>query len=70
MLVTFVAYNIYQQEGGNLFSNSHELLLLQALVLVIPHVLARSRGSQMMSAYESKGGKIGSKLNHYLQILT
>jgi len=45
--VTFVAYNIHQQEGGNLFSNSNELLLLQALVLVIPHVLAKSRGSQM-----------------------
>ena len=39
------------------------------LVLIIPHVLARSR-SQMMSAYDSKGEKIGSKLNHYLQILT
>ena len=47
--VAFVAYDVYQQEGSKLFSNSHELLLLQALVLVIPHVLARSRGSQMMS---------------------
>ena len=49
--VTFVAYNIYQQEGGNLFSNSNELLLLQALVIVIPHVLIISRGSQMMSVF-------------------
>ena len=47
MEVSFVAYDVYQQEGSKLFSNSHELLLLQALVLVIPHVLARSRGSQM-----------------------
>ena len=39
------------------------------IVLIILHVLARSR-SQMMSAYDSKGEKIGSKLNHYLQFLT
>ena len=48
--VAFVAYDVYQQEGSKLFSNSHELLLLQSVVFVIPHVLARSTGSQMMSA--------------------
>jgi len=47
--IAFVAYDIYQQEGSNLFSSSHGLLLLQSVVLVIPHVQARSRGSQMMS---------------------
>jgi len=47
--VAFVAYDIYQEEGSNLFSNSYELLLLLSVVLVIPHFLARSRGSQMMS---------------------
>ena len=51
MEVSFVTYDVYQQEGGNLFSNSQELLLLQSLVLIIIlHVLARSK-SQMMSAY-------------------
>ena len=48
--VAFVAYDVYQQEGSKLFSNSHELLLLQSVVFVIPYVLARSTGSQMMSA--------------------
>ena len=48
--VTFVAYDVYQQEGGNLFSNTQELLVLQFLVLIItPHVLAKSR-RKMMSA--------------------
>ena len=31
--VTFVAYDIYKQEGGNLFSNSRELPVVQLLVL-------------------------------------
>ena len=47
--VTFVAYDIYRQEGGNPFSNSGELLLVQFLILMTPHVLAKS-DSQMMSA--------------------
>jgi len=47
--VTFVAYDVYHQEGGNLFSNTLEVLVLQFLVLIIPHVLARSR-RKMMSA--------------------
>ena len=47
--VTFVAYDIYKQEGGNLFSNSRELLVVQLLVLMTPHVLAKS-DTQMMSA--------------------
>ena len=47
--VTFVAYDIYKQEGGNIFSNSGELLVVQLLVLMTPHVLAKS-GTQMMSA--------------------
>ena len=33
MEVTFVAYDIYKQEGGNLFSNSRELPVVQLLVL-------------------------------------
>ena len=51
------------------FSLIAKSCIFSNLVLIIPHVLVRSR-SQMMSAYESKGGKIGSKLNHYLQIST
>ena len=47
--VTFVTYDIYKQEGGNLSSNSGELLVVQLLVLMTPHVLAKS-DSQMMSA--------------------
>ena len=47
--VTFVAYDIYKQ-GGNLFSNSRELLVVQLLVLMTSHVLAKS-DSQMMSAW-------------------
>jgi len=39
------------------------------LFLIILHILPRSR-SQIINAYENKGEKIGSKLNHYLQILT
>ena len=31
--VTFVAYDIYKQEEGNLFSNSRELPVVQLLVL-------------------------------------
>ena len=49
--VAFVAYDVYQQEGSKLFSNSHELLLLQSVVFVIPHVLARSTGSQIYILY-------------------
>ena len=49
MEVTFVAYNIYKQEGGKLFSNNQELLVVQLLVRMTPHVLAKS-DSQMMSA--------------------
>ena len=30
--VTFVAYDIYKQEGGKLFSNSQEMLVVQLLV--------------------------------------
>ena len=45
--VTFVAYDIYKQEGGNIFSNSGEMLVVQLLVLMTSHVLAKSRGSQM-----------------------
>ena len=48
--VTFVAYDIYKQEGGNIFSNSGELLVVQLLVLMTSHVLAKS-DSQMMSAW-------------------
>ena len=51
--VTFVAYDIYKQEGGNLSSNSKELLIVQLLVLMTPHVLAKS-DSQMMSACTTK----------------
>ena len=47
--VTFVAYDIYKQEGGKLFSNSRELLVVQLLVLMTPYVLAKN-DSQMMSA--------------------
>jgi len=47
--VTFVAYDIYKQEGGKLFSNSQELLVVQLLFRMTPHVLAKS-DSQMMSA--------------------
>jgi len=47
--VTFVAYDIYKQEGGKPFSNSRELLVVQLLVRMTPHVLAKS-DSQMMSA--------------------
>ena len=47
--VTFVAYDIYKQEGGKLFSNTQELLVVQLLVRMTPHVLAKS-DSQMMSA--------------------
>ena len=46
--VIFV-YDIYKQEGGNFFSNSEELLVVQLLVLMTPHVLTKS-DSQMMSA--------------------
>ena len=49
MEVTFVAYNIYKQEGGKLFSNNQELLVVQLLVRMTPHVLAKSH-NQMMSA--------------------
>ena len=35
--VAFVTYDVYQEEGSNLFSNSYELLLLLSVVLVIPH---------------------------------
>ena len=49
MEVTFVAYDIYKQEGGKLFSNSQELLVVQLLVRMTPHLLAKS-DSQMMSA--------------------
>ena len=49
MEVTFVAYDIYKQEGGNLFSNSQELLVVQLFVRMTPQVLAKS-DSQMMSA--------------------
>ena len=49
MEVTFVAYDIYKQEGGKLFSNSQELLVVQLLVRMTPHVLQKS-DSQMMSA--------------------
>ena len=48
--VTFVAYDIYKQEGGKPFSNSRELLVVQLLVRMTAHVLAKS-DSQMMSAY-------------------
>ena len=51
--VTFVAYDIYKQEGGNPFSNSGELLVVQFLILMTPHVLAKS-DSQMMSACRTK----------------
>jgi len=47
--VTFVAYDIYKQEGGKPFSSSRELLVVQLLVRMTPHVLAKS-DSQMMSA--------------------
>ena len=47
--VTFVAYDIYKQEGGKPFSNSRELLVVQLLVRMTSHVLAKS-DSQMMSA--------------------
>ena len=47
--VTFVAYDIYKQEGGKPFSNSREVLVVQLLVRMIPHVLAKS-DCQMMSA--------------------
>ena len=47
--VTFIAYDIYKQEGGKLFSNSQELLVVQLLVRMTPHVLPKS-DSQMMSA--------------------
>ena len=47
--VTFVAYDIYKQEGGKPFSNSRELLVVQLLVWMTSHVLAKS-DSQMMSA--------------------
>ena len=47
--VTFVPYDIYKQEGGKLFSNTQELLVVQLLVRMTPHVLAKS-DSQMMSA--------------------
>ena len=47
--VTFAAYDVYQQERGNLFSNSLEVLVIQFLVLIIPHVLAISM-RKMMSA--------------------
>ena len=47
--VTFVAYDIYMQEGDKPFSNSLELLVVQLLVRMTPHVLAKS-DSQMMSA--------------------
>ena len=50
MEVTFVAYDIYKQEGGKLFSNSQELLVVQLLVWMTPHLLAKS-DSQIMSAY-------------------
>ena len=46
--VIFV-YDIYKQEGGKPFSNSRELLVVQLLVQMTPHVLAKS-DSQMMSA--------------------
>ena len=49
MEVTFVAYDIYKQEGGKPFSSSRELLVVQLLVRMTPHVLAKS-DSQMMSA--------------------
>ena len=49
--VTFIAYDVYQQEGENLFSNTQEVLVLQFLILIIiPHVLARSR-RKIMSAF-------------------
>ena len=47
--VTFVAYDIYKQEGGKLFSNSQELLVVELFVRMTPHVLAKS-DSQMVSA--------------------
>ena len=47
--VTFVAYDIYMQEGDKPFSNSLELLVVQLLVRMTPHVLAKS-DSQMVSA--------------------
>ena len=47
--VTFVAYDIYKQEGGKPFSNSRELLVVQLLVRMTPHVLSKS-DSHMMSA--------------------
>ena len=49
--VTFVTYDIYKQEGGNLSSNSGELLDVQLLVFMTLHVLAKS-DSKMMSAYD------------------
>ena len=51
--VTFVAYDIYMQEGDKPFSNSLELLVVQLLVRMTPHVLAKS-DSQMMSACRTK----------------
>ena len=44
-----VSLAVMSSSGGNLFSNTLEVLVLQFLVLIIPHVLARSR-RKMMSA--------------------
>ena len=48
--VAFVAYDFYKQEGGKPFPNRGELLVVQLLVLMTSHVLAKS-DSQMMSAW-------------------
>ena len=53
MEVTFVTYDIYKQEGGKPFSNSRELLVVQLLVRMTSHALAKS-DSQMMSACTTK----------------
>ena len=44
-----VSLAVMSSSGGNLFSNTLEVLVLQFLVLIIPHVLARNR-RKMMSA--------------------